>query len=179
MPVDPDKAAAPAVVRAITLGIDSDKCHHQLGVNVRRPRGREFFPPAEVQKIAPREMRHPAVPAVAPAGATIGGLPDLPVCRLRGCVGVARELSSTTVPHRAIAGSPSLGTLRFAINGMADLGPVGQQERIADNPSCTSDFLSNELLEDGIKKRVATLAAQHVALVAGVQQNGLALALRS
>ena len=38
---------------------------------------------------------------------------------------------------------------------------------------------SNELLEDGIKKRVATLAAQHVALGAGVQQNGLALALRS
>src|SRR5262245_30575430 len=62
---------------------------------------------------------------------------------------------------------------------MADLGPVGQHERIADDPSCTSDFPSNELLEDGIKKRVATLAAQHVALGAGVQQNGLALALRS
>src|SRR5262245_31328034 len=72
-----------------------------------------------------------------------------------------------------------LRTLRFAINGMADLGPVGQQERIASYPSCGSDFPSNELLEDGIKKRVATLAAQHVALVAGVQQNGLALALRS
>jgi hypothetical protein len=57
--------------------------------------------------------------------------------------------------------------------------PIAHKECVTGDLASASDVPANELLEGGIEERAAALAAQHVALVTRVEQDGLALALRS
>src|SRR5262245_9823888 len=79
-------------------------------------------------------------------------------------------------PHAASALLASCGRGR---RRRCHLFPLLQDQGVSGAPAYAADAAADQLIEGGVGERVATLAAQHELLVAGAQDDRLALALRA